>query len=373
MKVLILTCNTGEGHNTAAKAISEYLTEHGHNAVVLGFMKLAGVKHDRKISRAYILSTKYAPHIFHLFYKAGAVISSPNRKSPVYYSNAGMAKYLNNYLEEHPDFDILVATHLYAGETLTYMKRKGMLKQKVVSVQTDYTWSPFWEETLCDAYVIPHEELTENFTSKGIPGEKLYPLGIPVRMEFYKKLDKKKARRMLKLPEDKPIYLIMGGSMGFGKIRRFTRQLIKCCTGGEHVIVICGTNEFLKSTLKRDFQQSKNVHIIGFTSKVSLYMDACDVIYTKPGGLSSTEVLIKNKPLIHTAPIPGCEIDNLKFFVPRGISVAPRGISEQINLGKRLVNDRDYREQMLAAQRHYAKMEAPSDISRLLEEMVVNS
>ncbi|SHO54011.1 MGDG synthase family glycosyltransferase [Anaerocolumna xylanovorans] len=373
MKVLILTCNTGEGHNTAAKAIEEYLTKHGHDAVVLGFMKLAGERHDRRVSRSYILSTKYAPHIFHLFYKAGAILSSPDRKSPVYYSNAGMAKYLYKYLEEHPDFDILVTTHLYAGETLTYMKRKGMLKQSIVSVQTDYTWSPFWEETLCDAFVIPHEELTENFTSKGIPKDKIYPFGIPVREEFYNNIGKKKARKILKLPEDKPVYLIMGGSMGFGKIRRFTRQLAKGCNSGEHIMVICGTNDFLKKTLKRDFKDNRNIHIIGFTRKVSLYMEACDVVYTKPGGLSSTEVIIKNRPLIHTAPIPGCEIDNLKFFVPRGISAAPGKISEQIECGRQFVNDKQLREQMLAAQRQYAKREAAAEISNLLEQMSVNS
>lgn len=372
MKVLILTCNTGEGHNTAARALEEYLTTHGNSAVVLGFMKLAGEKHDRRISRSYIVSTKYAPHIFHLFYRAGAAISSPNRKSPVYYSNAGMAKYLNKYLEENPDFDIIVATHLYAGETLTYMKRKGMLKQKVISVQTDYTWSPFWEETLCDAFVIPHEELTENFTAKGIPREKLYPLGIPVRAEFCRNFGKNKARKLLKLPEDKAIYLIIGGSMGFGKIRRFTRQLNKCCKNGEHILVICGTNEFLKRALKRDFKACTNIHIIGFTGKVSLYMEACDVVYTKPGGLSSTEVMIKNKPLVHTAPIPGCEMDNLKFFVPRGISVTSKRISEQIEFGQRLVNEREYREKMLAVQRQYAKPNAASDISRLLEEITAN-
>ena len=43
-------------------------------------------------------------------------------------------------------------------------------------------------------------------------------------------------------------------------------------------------------------------------------MDACDVIYTKPGGLTSTEALVKNIPIVHTAPIPGCEAANVAFF-----------------------------------------------------------
>lgn len=369
MKVLILTCNTGEGHNTAAKAVEEYLVEQGHEAVVLKFMELAGRRRDRRVSRSYLLSTKYAPHIFYLFYRAGAALSSPNRKSPVYYSNAGMAKYLAEYLEKNQAFDLIVATHLYAGEVLTYMKRKGMIQQKIVSVQTDYTWSPFWEETECDAFVIPHEELTEDFLRRGIPEEKIYPLGIPVRQEFHFGKSEQKARRLLKLPQDKTIYLIMGGSMGFGKMRKFTKRLNDSCTEGEHIIVICGTNEPLRRALKKDFKNSRNVHIIGFTNKVSIYMDACDVVYTKPGGLSSTEVMIKNKPLIHTAPIPGCEIDNLKFFIPRGISLAPKQIAEQIRFGKELVKDKELRNKMTAAQKQYAKPDAGVEICRLLEQL----
>ena len=29
MKVLILSCNTGQGHNTAGQALTEYLSERG--------------------------------------------------------------------------------------------------------------------------------------------------------------------------------------------------------------------------------------------------------------------------------------------------------------------------------------------------------
>ena len=49
---------------------------------------------------------------------------------------------------------------------------------------TDYTCIPFWEETDCDYYVIPHEELKEICIKRGIPEEKLLPFGIPVSRRF---------------------------------------------------------------------------------------------------------------------------------------------------------------------------------------------
>ena len=57
---------------------------------------------------------------------------------------------------------------------------------------------------------------------------------------------------------------------------------------------------------------------VPFTDNVQLYMDACDVLLTKPGGLSSTEAAVKNVPMVHTDPIPGCETKNAQFFMDRG-------------------------------------------------------
>ena len=50
-----------------------------------------------------------------------------------------------------------------------------------------------------------------------------------------------------------------------------------------------------------------------------------DRIYTKPGGLTSTEALVKNIPIVHTAPIPGCEMCIRDRNVGVG-SVIPRSV-----------------------------------------------
>lgn len=47
-----------------------------------------------------------------------------------------------------------------------------------------------------------------------------------------------------------------------------------------------------------------------------------DLLITKPGGLSSTEAAVAGIPLIQTAPIPGCEVSNMRFFRQRGLSIA---------------------------------------------------
>ena len=157
MKVLILSCNTGEGHNSAGKAIKEYIESHGDQAEFIDLMMLSGKRTSNAVGGLYVNVVKHCPHLFGLVYRLGRLISSAKRKSPVYFACARLGKKLKQYLE-NKDFDIIVTPHLYPAETLTWMKRKGILRQKTVAIATDYTSIPFWEETECDYYVIPHED-----------------------------------------------------------------------------------------------------------------------------------------------------------------------------------------------------------------------
>lgn len=183
MKILILSCNTGEGHNAAGRAMKERLIYDGHEAVMLDYMQLAGKHTSAIVGQAYVKTAKNVPWFFSFLYKLGGKISSSKHKSPVYFANKFMAKHLQAYLDVH-DFDAVVMPHLFPAETITYMKRHNMLDLPTVAVCTDYTCIPFWEETECDYYIIPHEELTEEFVLRGIPKEKLLPYGIPVGMAF---------------------------------------------------------------------------------------------------------------------------------------------------------------------------------------------
>lgn len=369
MKVLILSCNTGEGHNVAGKAMKEALEKEGHKAVMLDYMKLSSDRTSKVVGGAYINIAKYTPHFFYLIYKAALKISSDKIKSPVYYANSLMAKHLEKYLEKNK-FDIILMPHLFPAETMTYMKKKKMINEKTITISTDYTCIPFWEETECDAYVIPHERMMDEYIQRGIPKEKLYPLGIPVRQDFYVKEEMRKAKRELNLNIDKPMYLIMSGSMGFGKIQLFTIELNRQCKNGEQIVVICGNNKKLKCLLEKEFKNKININIIGYTDKISTYMDAADVVYTKPGGLTSTEVIVKNRPLVHTAPIPGCETKNMEFFIEKGMALHSKKIADQIEQGKKLLYNHELRNNMLKNQRENAKLNAAKDIIKLMYNLI---
>lgn len=369
MKILILSCNTGEGHNAAGRAIQEAAVRLGHEADLKDAMLLKSRRTSKIISGLYIGIVKRFPHLFGFIYKLGSLISNRHLKSPVYWANTRLAKQFDRCITEG-GYDIIVTPHLYPAETLTYMKRHHMLSIPVVAVGTDYTCIPFWEETECDYYVIPHEDLADEYVKRGVPRHKLLAYGIPVSHAFTRHTPKEPAKEKCHLDPHTPAFLIMSGSMGFGKLAVFAMSLYKQCKNNEHIIIICGNNKKIYSVLKKEFRGIDRVHILGYTTHVSLYMDACDVIFTKPGGLTSTETLVKEIPTVHTAPIPGCETKNSLFFTKRGLSYASKYMTEQIRLGMLLMQSADLRAQMKQAQHKEQKADAAERIIHHLEQMI---
>lgn len=369
MKVLILSCNTGGGHNAAASALKESLNFYHHEAEVLDLMSLGRKHTSALVGGAYVKLVSVFPAGFGALYQLGELVRKFPWKSPVYYANARLGNALADYIDQN-HFNAVVTTHLYPAETLTWMKQKGRLTIPCVAVATDYACIPFWEETNCDYYVVPHKDLIPEFASCGIPEEKLLPLGIPVRPAFARPASKEDVRRHLGLPENAPLFLVMSGSMGFGKVHLLAHELVSRLENGEQAVIICGNNKKRMRSLRLQFHKNPNVHIIGFTHHVAEYMAAADVLFTKPGGLSSTEAAVRRVPLVHTDPIPGCETKNRAFFVSRGMSVTGAHQKELAEAGISLAHDDARQIAMRDAQRKNSHPQAGTSITHLLEKLV---
>jgi processive 1,2-diacylglycerol beta-glucosyltransferase len=243
-------------------------------------------------------------------------------------------------------------------------------------IMTDYTCIPFLQETDMDYYIIPHEHLIEEFVEKGLPREKIVPIGIPVdEKKFSTRLPKPKARAQIiqsisksNLCSEGHWYLVMSGSMGFGNVEKLIAQLLQDIRTEDSIICVCGRNESLLHSLQGQFAEQRQLCLLGFTNQVSVLMDAADVVFTKPGGITSTEAIVKNIPLIHTHPIPGLENHNAHFFHQHGMSYFTTDIQQQVTVAKRLCEDSHYRKQMLRNQRMNANPHSSDDVINLILE-----
>ncbi|MFQ7281966.1 MAG: MGDG synthase family glycosyltransferase [Christensenellales bacterium] len=363
MKVLILSCNTGQGHNSAGRALFECFTHSGIPCEMKDALSFAGEKASRLVSSGYINMATHAPNLFRCLYAAGGLVSTSRSKSPVYWANVSYTDALHRYILDK-GFDTIITPHLFPAEALTHLLRKHGLAARCYAVATDYTCIPFWEETELHGYFIPHRDLIPEFVEKGLPRERLFPLGIPVSSRFAQHTSQKQARHSLGLPEEGKLFLMMSGSMGFGNLEDLLARLLRLCLRGEHILVLGGTNERMKQRLRTRYGGHPQVSILDFTTQVPLYMDACDLVFTKPGGLTSTEAAVKNLPLVHTAPIPGCETKNARFFQQHLLSISEKNPDTLLNQAYALAYDEAAQRTMLAAQRKHIPRNAAEQIYR---------
>ena len=362
MKALILSCNTGQGHNSAGKAVMSELEARGIECEMLDSLAFRSERASKIVSKIHSKCAIRAPKLYAAGYKAAERMDeSPIKPSPCYMANAAYADELYDYIADN-GYDTVIMPHVFPSEAITRIKKKHSADIKTYFIGTDYAYPPFLGETDVDGYFIAHADLTEEFVKSGIDKEKIIPAGIPVSQKFLEKTDKAEARKKLGLPLDGNILLIMTGSMGFGDNLSLVTKLLKWIPPNTYAVVMGGNNEEMKSELRRQFLGEKRLFVLDYTTEVSLYMDACDILFTKPGGLSSTEAAVKGIPMIHSTPIPGWEESNVRFFTDHGLSVFGESPDELVTAALYLLSNPWKREAMLSAQADTINKHAARDI-----------
>lgn len=366
MRVLILSCNTGEGHNRAAAAVGIALKNKNIEYEIADPIGFGSERAKRIVSSSYNSVIKNVPKVFSAIYKIGEVYSNSNLPSPIYYANTLYAEKLKTYITEK-EFDCVICTHLYAMEAMTAIRKKWNCSVPCYGVLTDYTCVPFFKDTELDGYFIPHEDLRDEMVQKGFPEEKIYATGIPVDERFNNGTSKEAARNVLAIPREQSVVLLMGGGVGCGNMLELCRELLNQ-SDSIAVYVLVGKNEALADKLKEAYPESDRIIPVAFTDKVSIYMRAADVMISKAGGLSSTEAAVANIPLVQLLVYTACEAKNADFFVSHGMSVKAEDARDAAGLAIELLHDSAKANKMRDCQRETINRHAAGEIVRIVSD-----
>lgn len=322
-KILIFYASYGGGHLSAAKSIESVINEKYPNieTKVIDCIKYVNKGLDKVTTSAYRqLAKKGAWGKIYNASQKGVMAHISTR------SNIIMAvKLLKLLRAESPD--MVISAHPFSSQMCAYLKRKGKVNFPLATIMTDFAPHDQWlvghENT--EYFFVAHDKMKDYLISKGINQDKVFALGIPINSKFTKDYNRAEILEEFGLKNDKKTILFFGGwNSGSAQIR--TLEIFKVLatySDNYQVVAISARNKKLQEGFENIVKSNNlnNVTILDYTNKVPELMSISDLVVAKPGGLTTSESLAMNLPMILINPIAGQEEENAEFLEGKGIGL----------------------------------------------------
>lgn len=330
-RIIIVSASTGHGHNQVADALKLELGQKGYEALVVEPLKEVSKSLNILVSDGYKILATLMPKMYGTIYK---ISNNETMNKPVAKIFLSALRDKIEELVKTEDAGLIISTHPLIVDVISTLKRDGIIDIPFLSVVTDFLPHQSYINDDVDAYVVGSSYTKNGFVARGISPDKVHVFGIPIKRIFTEDMVIKKDDNIFTI-------LLMGGSMGVSSIKKALKNLLNV-EEELRIIVVCGNNDTLRLSLEEKYEEfipNKHIEVLGFTDKIPELMEVSDVIITKPGGLTVTESLAKNIPMIIPYFIPGQEEENAEVLVNAGAAIKVDSINELDEVVEVLMKD----------------------------------
>jgi len=323
-RVLVLSASVGAGHLRAAQGVELALRQLDPDAFVknVDVLELTNAAFRRVYGKAYLDLVNRLPHVLGYFYDLMDRPRSQLRKSDrlrLVAEKLNMAPFLR-FLQTEA-WDVIVNTHFLPAELIASLRKQGKFSTPQLTVTTDFETHRLWVNQPCEHYFSATEEGAAYLTHWGVPASDVTVTGIPIHPVFSLPKDRDECVKRQGLAGDRPIVLQLSGGFGVGPIEDIFRSILTIEVPVE-VVVVAGRNVEVKERLEQISPPERHrVKILGFTDQIDELMAVADVVVSKPGGLTTSEVLARGAAMAVVNPIPGQESRNSDFLLENGAAV----------------------------------------------------
>ncbi|MBA2871817.1 processive 1,2-diacylglycerol beta-glucosyltransferase [Anoxybacillus calidus] len=317
-KVLILSEAIGSGHTKAAEALMQGIS-YLEPSIQTKILEVGQTLHPlttKMLLNTYLKIIVHSPSLWGKMYGYKQTEPLSNwKKFVIYQLFHRQIEVLLNQEKPH----LIICTHPFTSSSVSRLKRMGY-RFTLCSVITDFHVHGAWVHPEVDVYLVSSEDTYNQLINMGIPKNRIVVTGLPIRSNFWIKKNKQEMRKKLKL-KNIPTVIIMGGGLGLGGIEPIAHALLKWKEKIQ-VIICTGFNKALRTALLRDKMfHHPHFHILGFVNHIDEWMEAADLLITKPGGLTCFEALSKGLPMYIYQPIPGHEEKNCDFLINNQLAI----------------------------------------------------
>lgn len=313
--ILILTSQTGGGHVSLAQALRERL-EHDYSIEILDPQPRFFNSHYRFVSR----------HANWIWLTEFKVLNSRRTAALAHRVFAPVvARELQAGLDRVRPQLVITTYPFLTDEVTAVLRRQSRRIPFALHFADAGTLHATWlTDRDAAAAFAPTRETYEQALTAGIPADRLWLTGWPVREQFHPAAEWNREEVLVRLgldPRRFTVFLQAGGD-GVGRLASTVHETLAAHESVQ-IILAAGTN----GRLVRRFENTPRVHVFPFNSHIAPYMHAADVVMGKAGPNTLFEAVMLCKPFIATTYIPGQETPNLEFIQRHGlgwVALSPR-------------------------------------------------
>lgn len=369
MNILILSASTGGGHMRASKAIQSYMMQQDKNirVEIVDTLKYINPILNKTVTNGYVYLATKTPRLYgKLYYLSNKEHKLKNFVSKI--NNVFSNKLLPLIDEYKPD--VIITTHPFPTEMVSKLKDKYLINIPLLCVMTDYAPHKTWINKNVDGYIVSNDDMLNKMVQLGVDKSIIHSYGIPIDEVFFEEKDKKLVLEELDLDPELPIILMMAGSFGVTNVFKIYKDIENIGIDIQ-IIIITGKNQKLYDHFSEIIESSsKKTKLIYFTDEVSKYMQASDVIITKPGGLTVTESIACNIPMAIFDAIPGQEEENAEFLVKHNMATKIGDENSCADVIVDLLLDKNKLDNMKEACKSFDKNNSSKNIFLLINDLL---
>jgi processive 1,2-diacylglycerol beta-glucosyltransferase len=359
----------GAGHIRAAEVIERVLMESEEpvQARMLDALDLAQVWFTKLYVQPYWWMLRHAPMLWRRLFERRQR-KRHSATAPTWVFRHGCAGVLRQVKAFGPH--LVIATEIGAAEMAALGKRDGCFSAPILAVQTDFQSEPPWVQREIDFYCVGSEQAKSELIGWGVSPNRVLACGIPIDPAFAFSYDRAELLKALGLGERHPVVLVMGGGMGPAPLDEIIRTLELCGTALQ-VLAVTGHDHAMKARVENlRGKLALDLRVLGWTDNVPELMAVADVLITKPGGLTTSEALAMNLPMVLTHPIPGPEERHLRYLERHGVAFGARQLEDIPRLVARILTSSGERDEMVRRAKELARPDAALAVAQVARALL---
>lgn len=330
--ILILTAGFGDGHNTAARSVSEGLRRAAQDpAPVVDLFQARIPRLNRVLQLAYQVAIVHFPSVWRWVYQGLAtndLASRPNSLNSIL--QAELAGLINRLSPR-----ALVSTYPFYATLLRPLREQGPVPPLFTIITDSITVHPSWTQDPSDHYCVPDEDTCTVLAERGLPRDRIHLTGFPVSAAFADPLQDlssaQAGQRILYLPSTPARHV----AATLEALRPLLRQ------GAKLTLAVGKHASRLHQTLVRfgDSLPPGQLEVLGWTDRMPELLRTHDLVICKAGGAILHEVLAARVPAVIDYIVPGQEEGNADLLIRHGCAQLSHSPTETAACAARILEN----------------------------------